>query len=77
MKNGVDAKNIIGFGSETHAIFADAKPQFAGISVELFDVSLARLGKAKDGGEYTHSSLAIQTPHVHSGVLGPRDLFHT
>lgn len=76
MTDGMDAQNVVQFFSETNAIVANAKAQLAGLSLELLGVALARLGETMEGEEDTHGGVAVETPDVGAGALGPGDFLH-
>ena len=75
MADGMDAQGVVRLLGEADAIVADTKAQLARLSLELFNVALASLGKAVQHGENAHGGVPIQAANVGAGALGPGD-FH-
>lgn len=76
MTDGVDKKDIAGFLGKADAVVADPKAQFAGLSPELLNVTLAGLSEAMECGEEAHSGVAVETADIGAGALGPDDSPH-
>jgi len=74
MADGMDAQGVVRFCGEADAVVADAEAQLAGLSLEFFEVALARFGEAKERAEDAHGSIAIETADVGAGALGPDDI---
>jgi hypothetical protein len=76
MVDGMDAEGVVGFFGKADAVVADAEAQLAGLSLELLDVALARVGEAQECGEDAHGGVAVETADVGAGALGPGDFLH-
>lgn len=76
MADRMDLEGIAGFFGKADAVVAHSKAQLAGLSLKLFDVTLASLSEMMQASEDAHGSVAVQAADVCACRFGPGDLLH-
>jgi hypothetical protein len=76
MQDGMDAQCLFWLFGETDAVIADAEAQLTRLSLELLNVAFAGFGETMEHREDAHGSVAVQTPNIGAGTLGPSDFLH-
>lgn len=69
MAYGMNMQDLARFFGESNAIISDPQAQFAGFSLELFDIALAGFRKALERHKNTHGSISIQAANVGARLL--------